>query len=109
MRRGCVLSFTHFHSFPFTTMQSQEKVRQIVSVMNRYQRRSRVYWVGFAEVQKKIMAFTPPAARVLFYRRAMMAIAERLAVREQAQALVRGRRADRMSGERGASWRDQDG
>jgi thiamine biosynthesis protein ThiI len=90
LKRGCRLSFVHFHSFPFTTLQSQEKVREIVRVLNRYQQRSRVYWVAFAEVQKKIMAFAPPGARVLFYRRIMMAIAERIARRERAHAIVTG-------------------
>lgn len=90
MKRGCRLAFVHFHSFPFTTRQSQEKVVQIIRVLNRYQQRSRIYWVAFAEVQKKIMAFAPAPARVLFYRRIMMAIAERIARRERAHALVTG-------------------
>lgn len=90
MKRGCRLAFVHFHSFPFTTRQSQEKVGQIIRVLNRYQHRSRVYWVGFAEIQKRIMAYAPAEARVLFYRRIMMAIAERIARRENAHALVTG-------------------
>ncbi|HEY3128477.1 MAG TPA: tRNA uracil 4-sulfurtransferase ThiI [Acidobacteriota bacterium] len=90
MKRGCRLVFAHFHSFPFTTRQSQEKVVQIIRVLNHYQQKSRVYWVAFAEIQKKIMAYTPPEARVLFYRRVMMAIAERIAGREKAHALVTG-------------------
>ncbi|MBI4456140.1 MAG: tRNA 4-thiouridine(8) synthase ThiI [Acidobacteria bacterium] len=90
MKRGCRLAFVHFHSFPFTTRQSQEKVQQIVRVLNRYQRRSRIYWVAFAEIQKKIMALALPESRVLFYRRVMMAIAEKIACRERAHALVTG-------------------
>ncbi|MBI2820818.1 MAG: tRNA 4-thiouridine(8) synthase ThiI [Acidobacteria bacterium] len=90
MKRGCRLVFVHFHSFPFTTRQSQEKVEQIVRILNRYQEKSRVYWVAFAEIQKKIMALAPPEARVLFYRRIMIGIAERIARRERAQALVTG-------------------
>jgi len=90
LKRGCRVSFVHFHSFPFTTRQSQEKVREIIRLLNRYQQRSRVYWVAFAEVQKKIMAFSAPGARVLFYRRIMMAITERIARRERAHAIVTG-------------------
>jgi thiamine biosynthesis protein ThiI len=90
MKRGCRLSFVHFHSFPFTTRQSQEKVEQIVRTLNRYQQRSRIHWVAFAEIQKKIMAVVPPEARVLFYRRIMMGVAEQVAHRERAHALVTG-------------------
>ncbi len=90
MKRGCRLIFAHFHSFPFTTRQSQEKVAQIIRLLNRYQQKSRVYWIPFAEIQKKIMAYAPAEARILFYRRVMMAIAERIARREKAHALVTG-------------------
>jgi thiamine biosynthesis protein ThiI len=90
MKRGCRLSFVHFHSFPFTTRQSQDKVLEIVRMLSGYQGHSHIYWVAFAEVQKKIVALCPPEARVLFYRRVMLGVSERIARRERAHALVTG-------------------
>jgi thiamine biosynthesis protein ThiI len=90
MRRGCHVLFTHFHSFPHTTAESQEKVRRLVRILGRYQLGSRLYMVPFAPVQREIVAFAPPALRVILYRRLMVRIGERLAEKEHALALVTG-------------------
>lgn len=90
MRRGCRVIFVHFHSFPHTTPESQEKVRDLVRLLSRYQHRSRLYLIPFAEAQRRIVAMTPPETRVILYRRLMLRAAERVARRERAQALVTG-------------------
>ncbi len=90
MKRGCRAVFVHFHSFPHTTPESQEKVRRIVSILSRYQVRSTLYLIPFAECQRQIVALTPPETRVILYRRLMVRLAESVAAREKAQALVTG-------------------
>jgi thiamine biosynthesis protein ThiI len=90
MRRGCQALFVHFHSFPHTTAESQDKVRQLLRVLARYQLDSGLFLVPFAEIQREIVAFAPPSMRVILYRRFMMRIAEALALREKALALVTG-------------------
>jgi thiamine biosynthesis protein ThiI len=90
MRRGCNVVFVHFHSFPHTTPESQQKVRRLVSVLARYQLRGRLLLVPFADVQREIVAYSPPPLRVILYRRFMVRIAETLAAGERALALVTG-------------------
>jgi thiamine biosynthesis protein ThiI len=90
MRRGCRAYYVHFHSFPHTTIESQEKVRRLVRVLSRYQVEAMLYMVPFAELQREIVAYAPPPLRVLLYRRFMMRIADRLALEERAHALVTG-------------------
>jgi len=90
MRRGCKARFVHFHSFPHTTLESQEKVRRILQILSRYQLESKVHFVPFAEVQREIVAYAPPALRVIIYRRFMLRIAEAIALQEGALALVTG-------------------
>jgi thiamine biosynthesis protein ThiI len=90
IRRGCHVIFVHFHSFPHTTPESQEKVRQLVCVLSRYQLESRLYMVPFAEVQREIVAYAPPPLRVILYRRFMLRISEAVALRNKASALVTG-------------------
>ena len=90
MRRGCQVLYVHFHSFPHTTIESQEKVRRIVRVLSRFQVRSNLYMVPFADLQREIVAYAPPPLRVLLYRRFMIRIADALARGERAQALVTG-------------------
>ncbi len=90
LRRGCQVRFVHYHSFPHTTAESQEKVRRIVRILGRYQMESRLHLVPFAEVQREIVAYAPPPLRVILYRRFMVRIAEALALKERVSALVTG-------------------
>ncbi len=90
LRRGCRVQFIHYHSFPHTTAESQEKVRRIVKVLSRYQLDGKLHLVPFAEVQRQIVAYTPPPLRVVLYRRFMLRIAETVALREGAAALITG-------------------
>ena len=90
LRRGCQVQFVHYHSFPHTTLESQDKVRRLVAILARYQLEGRLHLVPFADVQRGIVAFTPPPLRVILYRRFMVRIAESLARREGAAALVTG-------------------
>jgi thiamine biosynthesis protein ThiI len=90
MRRGCRVLYIHFHSFPHTTLESQQKVRRILQILSRYQLESLLYLIPFAEVQREIVANAPPPLRVILYRRFMIRIAETVAQKEKASALVTG-------------------
>ncbi len=90
MRRGCRVFFVHFHSFPHTTVESQDKVRQILQILLRFQQQSRLFMVPFADVQKEIVAYAPPSLRVVLYRRFMVRIAQAIAEQEKAKALITG-------------------
>ncbi len=90
MKRGCRAVFVHFHSFPHTTMEAQEKVRRLVAILDEYQLGSDLYLVPFAEAQRQVVAFTPPETRVILYRRLMVRLAERIARKKGALALVTG-------------------
>ena len=90
LKRGCRAIFVHFHSLPHTTPESLEKVRQLVSILTEYQYRSKIYMIPFADLQRQVVAFTPAETRVILYRRLMMRLAEEIARREGAHALVTG-------------------
>jgi thiamine biosynthesis protein ThiI len=90
MRRGCRVHFIHFHSFPHTTVESQEKVRRLLRILSRYQLESQLHLVPFADIQREIVAYAPPPLRVVLYRRFMMRIAQAVAQKEKAAALVTG-------------------
>jgi thiamine biosynthesis protein ThiI len=90
IRRGCRSDFVHFHSYPILSSTSQEKVRELVTILTRSQLRSRLFLVPFGPLQQQIVVTVPPALRVVVYRRLMMRIAERLARGSGAHALVTG-------------------
>jgi tRNA uracil 4-sulfurtransferase len=90
MRRGCAVLLIHFHSYPILSRASQEKVREIAALLTTYQLRARLVMVPFGELQQQVVLGVPPELRVVVYRRLMLRIAERLARKEHARALVTG-------------------
>jgi thiamine biosynthesis protein ThiI len=90
MRRGCKVQLIHFHSYPILSRASQEKVREIAARLTTHQLRSRLMLVPFGELQQQVVLGVPPELRVVIYRRLMLRIAERLARKGGAQALVTG-------------------
>jgi thiamine biosynthesis protein ThiI len=90
MKRGCAVTFVHFHSYPILSRASQEKVRELVSLLTRWQLRSRLFLVAFGDIQQQVVLSVPGPMRVIVYRRLMMRIAERIARARGAQALVTG-------------------
>ncbi len=90
MRRGCSVTFVHFHSYPILSRASQDKARQLVTLLTQWQQRSRLYLVPFGDIQQQVVLAVPAPMRVVVYRRLMMRIAEQIARARGAQALVTG-------------------
>lgn len=90
MRRGCTMTFVHFHSAPFLSRASQDKARVLVELLCRYQLSARLYLVPFGEIQRQVTLAVPSAFRTVVYRRLMLRIAERVARRIGAHGLVTG-------------------
>ena len=90
MKRGCRVIPVHFHSYPILSRASQEKVRELVAMLTRYQQYTRLYMVAFGAIQQQIMLAVQPPLRVVIYRRLMLRIAEGIAVRAHAGALLTG-------------------
>jgi thiamine biosynthesis protein ThiI len=90
MKRGCSVVPVHFHSYPFLSRASQEKVREIVDVLTRHQMRTTLKLVPFGELQRQVVLGVPAPLRVVIYRRLMLRIAERIARDCRAKALVTG-------------------
>ena len=67
-----------------------DKARDLAQVLTRYQFRTRLFLVPFGAVQQTIVASCPAPLRVVLYRRFMLRIAEALALRHGAKALVTG-------------------
>jgi len=91
MRRGCQVDFVHFHSYPSTSKESQENVKELAKVLNQYQSNSKLFLIPFLDIQKEISQKSEDASqRVVLYRRFMMRIAQKIAEKENCGALVTG-------------------
>lgn len=91
MKRGAHLSFIHFYGTGARPGESSLHVasglaRQLV----RYQFHAKLYRVPFEAIQREIVRYAPENYRVLIYRRMMLRIADVLARRDHALALVTG-------------------
>jgi len=90
MKRGAKVVFVHFHSYPYTSYDSIEQVREIVKILSKYQLHSKLYIIPIAEAQRIIVLNAPVGLRTILYRRLMVRIAEKVAQIEGAEALVTG-------------------
>ena len=90
MKRGASVILVHFHSVPITNEDSIEKVKKLTEVLKRYQSRIHLYLVSLAPIQKEILVKTKEKFRILLYRRVMLRIAEIIAKKEKAKALITG-------------------
>lgn len=90
LKRGASIDFIHFHSHPFTSKASIEKVKELAAILNQYAMKARLFLIPFAEIQKEIVQKTEPRLRVVLYRRMMLRLAEAVARQNGALALVTG-------------------
>ncbi len=89
-RRGAVCVGVHFSGRPQTSDTSEYLVDDIARVLEKTGCIGRVYVVPFGDYQKQIALSVPPSLRIVMYRRLMFKVAEELAKRERAGALVTG-------------------
>lgn len=90
MSRGLNVILVHFHTYPETSQNSIEKVKEISKILSKYQPRTKLYLVPFAKIQKQIFLSINPKLRVIFYRRLMFKIAQEIAKKEKALGIVTG-------------------
>ena len=90
MKRGIKISLIHFHSFPYTDKESIEKVKMIIQILNKFQFRLKLYLCPFADVQKEILLNIPAKLRIIFYKRMMLRIAEKVGENEKIETLITG-------------------
>ncbi len=92
MKRGAPVVGVHFHSYPFASYASIDKVKEVVKVLGNYhgQKAISLYTVPLADAQKQVVQKCNERFRVLLYRRLMWRIGEAIAHKVGAQALATG-------------------
>jgi tRNA uracil 4-sulfurtransferase len=90
MQRGCLAEFVHFHAVPLQTQASQQKALEILDVLSHWQPDCRLHLVPFGSIQQEIVRQVRRPHRIVLYRRMMLRIAEAIAARTHAEALVTG-------------------
>ena len=89
-KRGVQLVAVHYHSFPYTSEFARQKVLDLAKILSEYCCGIRVYVVPFTDIQMQIHEKCPEDYTTLIMRRYMMRIAEKIAEKEGALALITG-------------------
>ena len=89
-RRGVELEMVHFVSPPYTSQQAQDKVLELARLLTAYCGRMLVHIVPFTEIQEEIRKNCPEEYFTLIMRRFMMRLAEAVAKKAGARALITG-------------------
>lgn len=90
MRKGLEIEAVHFHSYPFTSQQATDKVVALAQRLAHYGGRIKLHLVPFTELQTLLAQQKQDHLIITLMRRSMLRIAERLAERSGALALVTG-------------------
>ena len=89
-RRGVELEMVHFVSPPYTSQQAQDKVLELAHLLTGYCGRLVVHIVPFTKIQEEIRKNCPEEYFTLIMRRFMMRLAQAVARKIGAKALVTG-------------------
>ena len=89
-KRGVEVTPLHFHAPPFTSERSKEKVVRLVEVLSEWCGPMELWVVPFAHVQRAIRERLPEPLWTVAMRRVMIRVAEHVAERGRAAALVTG-------------------
>lgn len=90
LKRGAELQAVHFHSYPFTSERAKQKVIDLARILTRFGGHIRLHVVPFTEIQTEINKHCYDSYTITIMRRIMIRIAERIADKHKALALVTG-------------------
>ena len=89
-KRGAVIDAVHFEAPPYTSERAKMKVEKLAKLMTAYCGDIRFHCVPFTKIQETLRDNCPEEYFTILMRRLMMEIAQRIAEKEGAQALVTG-------------------
>lgn len=89
-RRGLSLDAIHFASPPYTSDRAEQKVHELLGKVSKYSGTINLFVVPFTEIQEHIKDDCPEDLFTIIMRRMMVRIAEQLAKKQGAGALITG-------------------
>ena len=90
MRRGMKIECCYFHSYPYTSIEAQQKVEELARTLSAYGIQTYLNIIPFTDVQMKIKEKAPEEWSTLMLRVCMMKAANMLAFRVHADCIVTG-------------------
>lgn len=89
MKRGCEVVLAHFFNSTLHSPEVRKKILLLAEKLSEFHP-VKLYMIPFEEIQREIIRTVPSKLRMVVYRRSMMRMANMIADRENAKAIVTG-------------------
>lgn len=89
-KRGVKQTFAFFYAYPFVGDEVLKKIKDLVTVLGKYQKHSLLFIVPFGEIQNLISKNCREEYRTIFFRKFMIDAANLLASKLDADCLITG-------------------
>lgn len=89
-KRGVEVEGVYFHSPPYTSERAKQKVISLAKIISGYTGKFKLNIVPFTEIQLYLCECTPPEKLTILLKRCMLKIAEKIALKSDAQSLITG-------------------
>ncbi|MBR7079173.1 MAG: tRNA 4-thiouridine(8) synthase ThiI, partial [Treponema sp.] len=90
MRRGMKVECVYFHSYPYTSVEAQQKVETLAKKIGEYGNDTHLNIISFTDVQMQIKKKSPEQFATLMLRLCMMKAANMLCQRIHSDAIITG-------------------
>ena len=90
IKRGVSLDYLYFESRPHTSIEARNKVISLARKLERFNNGGKLYVINFTKIQETIYKNLDPSYLITFMRRNMYLIAEKIAKKNHALAIVNG-------------------
>lgn len=92
MKQGVEIECIHFESTPLTSIESAQKVVDLVKKMALYapHNKIKIHFVPFKEIHMALLDYVPESYNITIMRRMMYRIATKLAIKRNCLAIVNG-------------------
>ncbi|SMP49913.1 tRNA uracil 4-sulfurtransferase ThiI [Anoxynatronum buryatiense] len=89
-RRGVALKAVHFHSYPYTSKQAMDKVKNLARLLSHYCGPIQLFSINLLPFQQEVAEKCPDDEGTILVRRMMTRLAELLATSHECDALITG-------------------
>ena len=90
MKRGIKIECIYFESPPHTSVAAKNKVKELVSILNKYQPSICLHIINFTEIQEAIYKNIDPSYMITIMRRMMYRISEKVLKQRKCLVLING-------------------
>lgn len=89
-KRGLTLDAIHFYSYPYTSMQAKDKVKELACILSDYCGSMNLITIPFTQIQETIHKYCSADYMITIVRRFMMRVAEKVARMRDCGCLING-------------------